>query len=559
LTELGKQQNILTGQMLNKSGAMQIAAAKGGPLPLDAAGHAALQGVRDAERARDAAQANLAGLDPQRERVKRAAEAREERRQRLAQARKEFRDSARTAVVGAGGAIGAGIGLQMGQDAIKGIQKARIDEAVQHILAQGVRTADGTRAATEAEVRVAVETKDFSGLSEAGKTIAEAVVANIQPVSVWQQIGITIGAAAVGQFLGATIFGAVGSIMGAAAGAAWVKIQPIATAIWKAMGTAWVAIQLAALAVWNSMRAAWVAVQPIASAAFAVFTRAWVAIQAVAGAVFGAAIVAWPVVLAAALVAAAVLMSTIWKDKVQAAVTWMADKIRSLWDSLKTAVKSAFEGVYNWFTNDFPTIVFNAFKKFFTSDAGEKAMVPKGTPAAQIPRTIVGKADGGRVSGPGGPRSDSILTWLSNGEFVINAKSTGQYLPLLEAINANKFADGGAVGRALQGSQVKAGDYDLRYLNTVMIGSMAGQTPEVKAQLRARNVLMKASVEKILKLREGYLAAMKGDSSLDFEDQDRLAKIATTINMEEKRLEQLVSNVPKGYRRLSSLLPAGSV
>lgn len=43
--------------------------------------------------------------------------------------------------------------------------------------------------------------------------------------------------------------------------------------------------------------------------------------------------------------------------------------------------------------------------------------------------------DGGLVSGPGGPRSDSIAAMLSNGEFVVNAASTAQFLPLLEAIN----------------------------------------------------------------------------------------------------------------------------
>lgn len=58
-------------------------------------------------------------------------------------------------------------------------------------------------------------------------------------------------------------------------------------------------------------------------------------------------------------------------------------------------------------------------------------------------------ADGGQVSGPGSSRSDSILSWLSNGEHVINARSARKYRPLLEAINADRlprFANGGAVG-----------------------------------------------------------------------------------------------------------------
>lgn len=68
-------------------------------------------------------------------------------------------------------------------------------------------------------------------------------------------------------------------------------------------------------------------------------------------------------------------------------------------------------------------------------------------------------ATGGAVSGPGGPKSDSIPAWLSNGEYVINAKSAGMLgLNLLNKLNSlgkgfnpksrlglPAFADGGAV------------------------------------------------------------------------------------------------------------------
>lgn len=64
-----------------------------------------------------------------------------------------------------------------------------------------------------------------------------------------------------------------------------------------------------------------------------------------------------------------------------------------------------------------------------------------------------GNAQGGRISGPGTGTSDSILARLSNGEFVVNAKSTARYLPLLEAINAPGFAAGGlaASSKAAEG------------------------------------------------------------------------------------------------------------
>lgn len=62
---------------------------------------------------------------------------------------------------------------------------------------------------------------------------------------------------------------------------------------------------------------------------------------------------------------------------------------------------------------------------------------------------LLGFAEGGHVRGPGTSTSDSIPAMLSDGEFVINAKSTARHLPLLEAINEGKvarFASGGVVG-----------------------------------------------------------------------------------------------------------------
>jgi hypothetical protein len=59
------------------------------------------------------------------------------------------------------------------------------------------------------------------------------------------------------------------------------------------------------------------------------------------------------------------------------------------------------------------------------------------------------RARGGQISGPGTGTSDSILAWLSSGEFVVNADATRKNLPLLEIINSGRlpgFAGGGQVG-----------------------------------------------------------------------------------------------------------------
>ena len=50
--------------------------------------------------------------------------------------------------------------------------------------------------------------------------------------------------------------------------------------------------------------------------------------------------------------------------------------------------------------------------------------------------SVPGNKDGGYITGPGTGTSDSILRYLSNGEYVINAESTKKHRPLLEAINS---------------------------------------------------------------------------------------------------------------------------
>lgn len=73
-----------------------------------------------------------------------------------------------------------------------------------------------------------------------------------------------------------------------------------------------------------------------------------------------------------------------------------------------------------------------------------------GVAAAVNVAKIAGLAEGGPVTGPGGPRDDKILTRLSNGEFVVNALDAQRNIGLLHDINsgrAPRFANGGQVGR----------------------------------------------------------------------------------------------------------------
>lgn len=74
-------------------------------------------------------------------------------------------------------------------------------------------------------------------------------------------------------------------------------------------------------------------------------------------------------------------------------------------------------------------------------------------PQMEIPQF----ASGGFVSGKGGPKDDMVPAMLSNGESVINAKSTRMFAPILDSINRAgggspiipKFATGGFVSQTI--------------------------------------------------------------------------------------------------------------
>ena len=85
---------------------------------------------------------------------------------------------------------------------------------------------------------------------------------------------------------------------------------------------------------------------------------------------------------------------------------------------------------------------------------GGTAGQPGGQPSNQPPGIInvaaKKMANGGFVSGPGTSTSDSIPALLSDGEFVVNARSTQLFKPLLTAIN-----DAGALPQFAVGGMVK--------------------------------------------------------------------------------------------------------
>jgi tape measure domain-containing protein len=89
--------------------------------------------------------------------------------------------------------------------------------------------------------------------------------------------------------------------------------------------------------------------------------------------------------------------------------------------------------------------------------AAGKLTILQATPTENSIATRRGFASGGWVSGSGTGTSDSIPAMLSNGEFVINARATKKFLPVLEAINSGKFgkfAAGGLPGPISSGTNM---------------------------------------------------------------------------------------------------------
>ena len=206
-----------------------------------------------------------------------------------------------------------------------------------------------------------------------------------------------------------------------------------------------------------------------------------IALGAVAASV---ALIGGPVTLVIGVIAGLV---TVWKnwDKILGFFQEKWDKFSKAFPNTSKAISQAFSSIknavlggiqvwkdfFNIFTGEGKFV--DRLKQFFTGFASffvntfkapvnmiigllEKGLngVLSGIPDILLPASIEGGitlprlASGGFVSGDGSGTSDSIPAMLSDGEFVINAKSTKRHKRLLESLNKNKFQTGGQVGTA---------------------------------------------------------------------------------------------------------------
>jgi len=125
----------------------------------------------------------------------------------------------------------------------------------------------------------------------------------------------------------------------------------------------------------------------------------------------------------------------------------------------------------------------------------------RATPGQKFLSSLTGHATGGLIAGPGTGTSDSIVAALSNGEFVVNAASTAKNLPLLAAINGNKFASGGLVGGSGTGSAATAASitfdpatFDgLTAASTALVDQLQALVTEINGEVDPAFVAMSAT------------------------------------------------------------------
>jgi hypothetical protein len=108
------------------------------------------------------------------------------------------------------------------------------------------------------------------------------------------------------------------------------------------------------------------------------------------------------------------------------------------------------------------------------------------------------RAQGGMINGAGGQMSDNIMALLSDGEYVVNARSTRAFRPLLETINSAQnlpaFAAGGLVNQ---------GSTPFKSQNETIADAVStafGQTP-IKTYVTATEVSNQQQFDRIIKSR----------------------------------------------------------
>nr|BFE85835.1 hypothetical protein GCM10020093_084360 [Planobispora longispora] len=171
-------------------------------------------------------------------------------------------------------------------------------------------------------------------------------------------------------------------------------------------------------------------------------------------------------------------------------------------------------------------------------------------------RIVPRYAAGGPVHGPGTGTSDDVPALLSNGEYVINARSTARHRELLEAINAGKFAAGGLVGYA-SGGAVQAANVPIsEFVSRFMDGKPLSRSEYLRVYRARRDAVdqLRRAERKLAEDRK------KGRSARTIaDDEARVAKERRDLATATERLTIAQARYKKGKLTPLQRLNAGLV
>jgi hypothetical protein len=134
----------------------------------------------------------------------------------------------------------------------------------------------------------------------------------------------------------------------------------------------------------------------------------------------------------------------------------------------------------------------------FSSPAGGSGGAGNNSSTTPQPINVVAsRASGGIVMGQGTSTSDSITTRLSNGEFVVNAKATQAFLPLLNSMN-----DAGLQPQFSMGQMGSAADsnFDMSQSLTNAIASSISERP-IRTYVVGTDMSNQQQMDRIIKSR----------------------------------------------------------
>lgn len=134
------------------------------------------------------------------------------------------------------------------------------------------------------------------------------------------------------------------------------------------------------------------------------------------------------------------------------------------------------------------------------------------------------KAGGGPIVGPGGPTSDRVPIWASNGEFMMRSAAVDRYgMGFMHAVNAGRFAGGGAIGQPAGGVPSNIDVYIGDSLGAAANGAASGlrslrveSTALTKVQSQEQAQLQKiqqARASLVSTVRGGFLPQLFGSTA----------------------------------------------